>query len=398
MVPTARPRVLFVTYEASRTGSPLLLLRFLRWLVATRAVDAEVVCWRGGPLARAFADLAPTRVLAPASGRSLAETVAVGAGEVGLGALGRLVDHGRIAAGLRGRRRPDAIHLNGVPAFTALPHLRSEGLPVLGHVHELEFALRRSLAPQEAHLLGEADRYVAVSHAVADNLATRHGIAAERVAVHHGFLDEVPVPDAAASDRAVAAVRAELGLSPGAPVVAMVGDLTWRKGADLFVALAAALAARDPNTHLVWIGGAPGRGAWDETAFDVAARGLGDRVHLVGEQDDVTPFLELADVFALTSREDPFPLAALEAARAGVPVVAFEQGGVPELLTVPDEPAAGVVVPALDVAAMADAVGELLGDPARRAELGEAGTVRVAAHHTTAVSAPALLAELEALW
>ena len=398
MVPTARPRVLFVTYEASRTGSPLLLLRFLRWLVATQAVDPEVVCWRGGPLAGAFAGLAPTRVLAPASGRSLAETVAVGAGEVGLGALGRLVDRGRIAVGLRGRRRPDVIHLNGVPAFTALPHLGSDGVPVLGHVHELEFALRRSLAPEEAHLLGAADRYVAVSHAVADNLAARHGIAPERVAVHHGFVDEAPAPDAVATDRAVAAVRAELGLPPGVPVVVMVGDLTWRKGADLFVALAAALAERDPSAHLVWVGGAPGRGAWDETAFDVAACDVGDRVHLVGERDDVAPFLAVADVLALTSREDPFPLVAVEAAQAGVPVVAFDQGGVPELLTVPGEPAAGVLVPPLDVAAMADAVGELLGALALRAALGDAGSKRVAAHHTTAVAAPALLAELEALW
>lgn len=398
MVPTARPRVLFVTYEASRTGSPLLLLRFLRWLVAAQAVDPEVVCWRGGPLAGAFARLAPTRVLAPASGRSLLETVAVGAGEVGLGALGRLVDRGRVAVGLRGRGRPDAVHLNGVPAFTALPHLGADGVPVLGHVHELEFALRRSLPAGEAHLLGGADRYVAVSRAVADNLVARHGIASDRVAVHHGFVDEAPAQGPAETDRAVSAVRAELGLPAGAPVVVMVGDLIWRKGADLFVSLAAALAEREPSAHLVWVGGSPGRGAWDETAFDVAARGLGDRVHLVGAQDDVTPFLALADVFALTSREDPFPLAALEAARAGVPVVAFDQGGVTELLRVPGEPAAGVLVPPLDLPAMADAVGELLGDPALRAELGDAGAVRVAAHHTTAVAAPALLAELEALW
>lgn len=398
MAPTARPRVLFVTYEASRTGSPLLLLRFLRWLVAAEAVDPEVVCWRGGPLDAEFARLAPTRVLAPASGRSLAETVAVGAGEVGLGALGRLVDRGRVAAGLRGLRRPDAIHLNGVPAFTALPHLDAEGVPVLGHVHELEFALRRSLAPDEAQLLLAADRYVAVSHAVADNLTARHHVAPERVAVRHGFVDEIPPTDADAADRAVDALRAELGLAPGAPVVAMVGDLSWRKGADLFVALGAALAERVPSAHLVWVGGAPGRGAWDETVFDVAARDLGDRVHLVGERDDVAPFLALADVFALTSREDPFPLVALEAARAGVPVVAFDQGGVPELLAVPGEPAAGVLVPPLDVMAMAEAVGELLDAPAARAALGAAGSERVASHHTTAVAAPALLAELEGLW
>ena len=395
MAPTARPRVLFVTYEASRTGSPLLLLRFLRWLTEQGAVEPEVLCWRGGPLVDDLRRVAPTRVLAPGAGRSLAETVAVGAGEVGLGAVGRLLERGRVALGLRGRARPDAVYLNGVPAFVALPHLGADGVPVLGHVHELELALRRSLAPADAPLLGRADRYVAVSQAVADNLVDGHGIARGRVAVHHGFVAAAPAsPSGADAD----AGRRELGLPAGAPVVAMVGDVIWRKGPDLFVALAAALVERVPDVHLVWAGGAPGRGAWDETAFDVAARGLGDRVHLVGERPDVAPVLAAADVLALTSREDPFPLAALEAAQAGVPVVAFDQGGVPELVHRAGEPDAGVVVPPFDVGAMATVVAGLLDDPARRAALGAAGAARVATHHTTPVAAPGLLAEIEALW
>src|SRR5260370_1398386 len=44
-----RPRVTFVTYEASRTGSPILLLRFLRWLREHADLDVEVVCWRPRP-------------------------------------------------------------------------------------------------------------------------------------------------------------------------------------------------------------------------------------------------------------------------------------------------------------------------------------------------------------
>ena len=52
---TARPRVQFVTYEASRTGSPLLLLRFLRWLHDEGSLELDVVCWRGGPLVEDFA-------------------------------------------------------------------------------------------------------------------------------------------------------------------------------------------------------------------------------------------------------------------------------------------------------------------------------------------------------
>ncbi len=120
---TARPRVLFVTYEASRTGSPLLLLRFLRWLRAHGSVDAEVLCWRGGPLVEAFAAVGDTRVLAPADRRPLLEALALGAGEVGLGAVGRRLEGLRLGWGLRGRTDPDVVYLNGVPSFVALPHL-----------------------------------------------------------------------------------------------------------------------------------------------------------------------------------------------------------------------------------------------------------------------------------
>ena len=397
---TARTRVLFVTYEASRTGSPLLLLRFLRWLRAHGSVDAEVLCWRGGPLVEAFAAVGDTRVLAPADRRPLLEALALGAGEVGLGAVGRRLEGLRLASGLRGRTDPDVVYLNGVPSFVALPHLATgagAGVPVLGHVHELEFALSRSLPAGQEHLLTRPDRFVAVSEAVAHNLVHCHGIARERIGVHHGFVDDTPVPAATAP----ATLRARLGIPTGSPVVGAVGDLIWRKGPDLFVALARALdragGESAPPVHLVWVGGAPGRGMWAETQHDLRAVGLTGRVHLVGEQELVADWHALFDVFVLTSREDPFPLVALEAVQAGRPVVAFDQGGAPELLTPAGDEPAGVLVPPLDVSAMAAAIAGLLADPDARAALGAAGATRVSSRYVTSAVAPRLLDEIEAL-
>lgn len=391
----ARPRVAFVTYEASRTGSPMLLLRLLRWLRAESDVRAEVLCWRGGALVEPLRAVADVRVLAPGDRRTLVETMAVGAGEFGLGALGRRLEGLRLRQGLRGRAPADLVYLNGVPGFVALPHLEVDGRPVLGHVHELEFALSRSLPVGQEALLRRPDRYVAVSSAVADNLVERHGIERDRVKVHHGFVDDVrPAPVLRPDD-----LRRRLGIPDGVPVVGAVGDLIWRKGPDLFVALAASLdrANGGPPPHFVWVGGAPGRGVWHETAADIAQRGLAGRVHLVGEQDHPRDWYDLFDVFVLTSREDPFPLVALEAAQAGRPVVAFDQGGAPELLTPPGEAPVGVVVAALDVGALGEAVGGLLGDPAAAAALGAGAAARVAERHVTSVAAPGLLAEIEAL-
>jgi glycosyltransferase involved in cell wall biosynthesis len=289
------------------------------------------------------------------------------------------------------------VYLNGVPSFVALPHLRAGAVPVLGHVHELEFALGRSLPPGEGALLGRPDRYVAVSEAVAENLVDGHAIDRDRVSVCHGFVDDAaPSPVRRPED-----LRAELAIPADAPVVGAVGDVIWRKGPDLFVRLGleldAALGRDRPPVHLVWVGGAPGRGTWAETVHDARAQ-LDGRVHLVGEQPDVSDWYGLFDVFALTSREDPFPLVVLEAAQAGVPVVAFDQGGAPELLAPrPDSGPAGALVPALDVVAMAQAVRDLLDDPQEAAAVAARAQARVAAECVTSVGGPRLLAEIEAL-
>jgi glycosyltransferase involved in cell wall biosynthesis len=113
----------------------------------------------------------------------------------------------------------------------------------------------------------------------------------------------------------------------------------------------------------------------------------------VGVQDDITPYFAAADIFALTSREDPFPLVSMEAMSFGLPVVAFEgAGGAPELIG--DQ--AGVVVPHLDLAAMAEAVTKLANDPQRREALGEGAMRSVATDFSPERYAEQLLGLAEA--
>lgn len=390
-----RPLVTFVTYEATRTGSPILLLRLLAWLRAHSDLDLEVLCWRGGPLVDELRAVADVVVLAPLGRRTPGELLATVTDEVGLRGLGRRLSAGRVALGRRGQHPPDLIYLNGAPSFVALPHLG--GAPVLAHVHELEFALGRSLAPADRSLLGRADRYLAVAQVVADNLVERHRIAEGSVGVLHGFVDD-DAPDVVDDP---ARLRARLGIPADAMVVGVVGDLIWRKGPDLFVQLAARVigltrAVGEPDPHFVWVGGRPGTGVHAEVCQDVQAMGLGGRLHLVGEQEHVAAWHAMFDVHAITSREEPFPLVMLEAARAGRPTVCFDAGGAPEFLAVPGDEA-GVVVSDLDVAAMAEVVHDLLGDDVRRATLGRRGADRVRRHHLTSMLAPRVLAEIEAL-
>jgi glycosyltransferase involved in cell wall biosynthesis len=85
-------------------------------------------------------------------------------------------------------------------------------------------------------------------------------------------------------------------------------------------------------------------------------------------------FAELAewDILVMPSRTEPFPLAALEAMVMGVPVVAADVDGMPEIV----DSSTGILVAREDVSALTAAIVALAQDPGRRAELGAAGRTR----------------------
>src|SRR5207247_2503806 len=145
------------------------------------------------------------------------------------------------------------------------------------------------------------------------------------------------------------------------------------------------------DIHFYWIGqfdpdeADVEHGTW---AAALAARRASNLTFL-GVQPDARPYLRAGDVFVVPSREDPFPLVALEAAQYGLPVACFAgSGGTPELV----EEDAGAVVPAGDVDAMADRIVAMLDDGTRRRALGARAREKILSRFTTARTAPQILA------
>ncbi|MBM3293153.1 MAG: N-acetyl-alpha-D-glucosaminyl L-malate synthase BshA [Candidatus Aminicenantes bacterium] len=94
----------------------------------------------------------------------------------------------------------------------------------------------------------------------------------------------------------------------------------------------------------------------------VRETGLAGDVHFLGEQDQLEPLFFCTDVFLLPSQEESFGLTALEAMNCGVPVVAADVGGLPEVII---DGETGHLLPVGDVEGMAAKAVELLSDPAR---------------------------------
>ena len=147
-------------------------------------------------------------------------------------------------------------------------------------------------------------------------------------------------------------LRHDLGLTDDDRAVVFVGHEFDRKGLH---PLMAALATLPPYVHLVVVGGTP-----DMVAHERAGTsGMADRVHFVGRVADPLPYLQAADVFALPSAYEAFPLVVLEALACGLPVVATPTGGIPDLI---EDGVNGYVVPA-DPAALAQALLALAAAP-----------------------------------
>lgn len=386
------PRVLFVAHEASRTGAPMVLLHYLRWLRANTDLDFEVLLLAGGPLADEFRAVAPTRQI-EALGRGPLAYFEGGVAKAGFPGVSSRIKTARARRGLANLGHFDALYLNSATSAFALQALPDVPPVVISHIHELDSAFQYWFPePDRTAMLTATDWFVACADTVGRNLVDNHGVSPDRVSTHYEFV-ELNEADPARSRQ----LRAEFGIPDHARLVGGSGVMNWRKAPDLFIQAAASVCRSLPadDVHFVWVGG-PG----DEPLpiqNDLARLGLADRVHFVGEVVDPVDLFAQLDVFCLTSREDPYPLVMLEAAGIGVPVVAFPNGGVVEFAgsSDPSEQRA-MIVPYLDADAMGRAIATLLADEPYRRALGARGRDRVCTQHTIDAGASVLYEEMVA--
>src|SRR5262249_52585869 len=160
-------------------------------------------------------------------------------------------------------------------------------------------------------------------------------------------------------------LRERLIGDPAAKVLIHVSNFRPIKRAAAVVEIFARVSAR-ANAHLLMVGDGPDLDRATRLAHE---RGLEDRVHFLGEQDQVRPLLSIADVFLLPSRQESFGLAALEAMACEVPVIASSVGGLPEVI---DHGRTGFLFAPDDVDGMVDAALRLLSDGQLHAEVAAA--------------------------
>jgi L-malate glycosyltransferase len=233
--------------------------------------------------------------------------------------------------------------------------------------HSWAFAGDRLRVFVDRHLVGtRADAIVAVSEHDRRAMIEVERLDADRIVVCGNGVAPV-------SSNGKGKLRAELGLSPAAPVIGLVGGLRPEKRVDVLIAAAARLRAELPELVTVVIGEGPERPRLEEL---VARLGLRDRVRFLGHRDDAVELAAGFDVAVLTSEREGCPLALLEYMSLGRPIVATRVGGIPSLV---HDGIEALLVQEGNADAVASAVGLLLRNRLRASLLGAAAARRQAA-------------------
>ncbi len=245
-------------------------------------------------------------------------------GKYGADLLDEVYRYAYAVSFLAEKERFDLIHAHDwltYPAGIALKRLT--GKPLVVHIHATEYDRsgenpNPTIREIEAQGFAEADLIIAVSFYTRSILVEKYGIPPEKVWVIHNAVlpkDRQPIERPARRRK----------------VVTFLGRVTYQKGPEYFVEAAARLASRLPEAHFVVAGTGD---KLRSIIHRVAELRLGSRFSFTGflPPREVEQLFDLSDVYVMPSVSEPFGISALEALRAGVPVIISKQSGVAEVL------------------------------------------------------------------
>lgn len=344
-----RPRIVIASHDAHPHGAQFLALNMAR-TYGEMGFDVDMLVLGPGPLLDRFQQVATVHRIDPANDPA-SRTL-------------------RLLTTIRAAGAEIAI-ANTTVCGLLVPLLKQAGFRTVSLIHELPGILDSYQLHGHARAIADhADSIVFPARIVREGFETFVDRPVQQGRVRpQGLYLHNPHRTPVQRDNMRRTIRRQLGLAQDARIVLCAGYADHRKGLDLFAECCMQVMTRDPHAVAVWIGHAD-QDLLDEVQASIGRAGYADRFVFTGRVDNPQDYYTAADVYALTSREDPFPSVVLESLDAHVPVVSFAGVvGSEEVLT----RGTGLLVPAFDTDAMAKAVGRLLDDPKLAGELASKG-------------------------
>ena len=381
-------KILFITPGAESYGGNIFLLNFLRWFKENSSIPFITLYGEGGDLSEDFNALSKTFQY------NFSDKSDIFAKK----AFGKLANHLQLKRlWLKSQILKENISLiysNAVTNHKMLSMFDDLNVPVISHCHELESLIQLYGVENFNYTKNRTSEFIVVSDAVRQNLIENHRVSESRINLIYGF---IPVRYFSEIDleKNRKMLCDELKIPKNAFIVGASGTLNWRKSPETFIHIARVFLRKNTNANIyfVWIGGASkGDFEFFKVNYEIEKSGLKNRVFFLEHKSNPLDYYSAIDVFAMVSREDPFPLVCLESASFGKPLVCFQDaGGMPEFVA--DD--CGFTVPFLDAKAFAERILELYENPNLCKKFGENSAKKVFEDHNIETSAPKILEKIE---
>jgi len=322
-----RRKILFFTPYATRTGSEMLIYYILKYLDRSK-FEAGLVAFAKGELLNDLPADIPV-FLAPGT-FSIKDKIAFH--------LGFHPTH-RAIKKISKAFKADLWYVNTVMLTDVVKIGKELNIPVIAHIHELSAMYSQVSSPDFETVIKDATMHIGCSDTVCRCLLESGSNHVKRLYPFVDLNEIKPDPEK------VRQIRKAWGVKENDFVWVMSGTTSDRKGFDLLPDIALQLP-EGANIHLVWVGnlGNDGLVYWTKKRCEKIKN---VKIHFAGAQkEDYASYLDAADGFMLTSRQEPFGMVLVEAAWLGKPIVSFASGGPTEFIT----PDLGTVIPNLDIA------------------------------------------------
>ncbi len=266
--------------------------------------------------------------------------------------------------------RADLLHANSLSMGRLTGSVAGQlAVPCLAHLRDII-----GLSKSAINDLNQNQSLIAVSQATRD-FHVAQGLSPDRTRVEYNGVDSErfrPRPN-------VHSLHRELDLPEDCFVILTIGQIGLRKGQDVLAAAAPLIARQVPGAQFVIVG-ERNSSKLESVAFEAnlsatfAAAGLASQLHLLGYRPDVDQLMNDADLLVHPAKQEPFGRVLLEAAASGLPIVATNVGGTPEMVT---DGVTARLVPPCDHRQLAAAAIELLSNDVLRHQLAAAAREHV---------------------
>jgi glycosyltransferase involved in cell wall biosynthesis len=365
-------KILFISHEATLTGAPIVLYRFLKWIKQHRKdIECTVLLDYGGELEEKLSNLFTVLHYNKAENYSLKLPFR-------LRTWLKKSRQNKIIKNINDNNY-DLIYSNTIVNGTLLEQISKRSkINILVHVHEMSLTIEELGLKNLIQNFSYAEALIANSNLVVAQLKS--------LQEKNGFnkpIDMVyPFVEVPYSTKYKHEIKQEMYVVGGS------GSFAWRKGVEVFMYVAKEVIKRRSDVRFCWVGGNQSSVEFKRLCYLAEKLMLSDHLSFISPTQNPSENYKEFDLFFLSSIEEPFSLAAAECALLKIPMVCMQDcTGVAEILI----PEGGMSFPVGDHTAIATGIINLLTDHESRRRMGERAREIVLNNATVDLNAPKLM-------